>query len=96
MTSTPVAVGQQAKSGLLRRYLPIVGWLPAYHREWFAPDAVAALSVWALLVPRALGYATIAGVPVQCGLYASHGDEAVAQTDVAVLRPNHRPSKVTG
>ena len=95
MAREPVTVEQQAASGGLRRYLPIVGRSPVYRREWFAPDAIAALSVWALLVPRALGYATIAGVPVQCGLYTC-GDEAVAQTDVAVLRPNHRPSKVTG
>ena len=34
-------------------------------------DAVAALSVWALLVPKGLAYATIAGVPVQYGLYTA-------------------------
>ena len=39
--------------------------------DWLASDAVAALSVWALLVPQALGYATLAGVPVQYGLYAA-------------------------
>ena len=71
MTSTPVAVGRPAKSAGVVRYLPIVRWLPAYRRERLAPDAVAALSVWALLVPQSLGYATIAGVPVQYGLYAA-------------------------
>ena len=34
-------------------------------------DGVAALSVWALLIPQALAYATIAGVPVQYGLYTA-------------------------
>jgi sulfate permease, SulP family len=57
--------------GALRRYLPIAGWLPAYDRRWLAGDAIAGLSVWALLVPQSLAYATLAGVPVQYGLYTA-------------------------
>jgi SulP family sulfate permease len=57
--------------GVLRRHVPIVGWLPTYDRRWLAGDAVAGLSVWALLVPQCLAYATIAGVPVQYGLYTA-------------------------
>ena len=56
---------------VLRRYLPITGWLPSYDLKWLAGDAVAGLSVWALLVPQALAYATLAGVPVQYGLYTA-------------------------
>jgi sulfate permease, SulP family len=70
VSASEAAVGK-AKPGLLQRYVPILGWLPSYQRGWFAPDAVAALSVWALLVPQSLGYATLAGVPVQYGLYAA-------------------------
>ena len=55
----------------LLRYFPILEWLPKYNRAWFAGDIVAGLSVWALMVPQALGYATISGVPVQYGLYAA-------------------------
>jgi sulfate permease family protein len=71
VTGPPVAVHHQAKPGLLKRYLPILDWLPKYQRQWLTPDAVAALSVWSLLIPQALAYATIAGVPVQYGLYAA-------------------------
>jgi SulP family sulfate permease len=53
------------------RYLPILGWLPRYDRRWLAADALAGLSVWALLVPQSLAYATLAGVPVQFGLYTA-------------------------
>jgi high affinity sulfate transporter 1 len=56
---------------LLRRVLPILGWLPAYQRSSLRSDAVAGLSVWALLVPQSLAYATLAGVPVQYGLYTA-------------------------
>jgi sulfate permease, SulP family len=57
--------------GLLRRYVPIFDWLPSYDRRWLPGDAVAGLSVWALLVPQSLAYATIAGVPVEYGLYTA-------------------------
>jgi SulP family sulfate permease len=62
---------QIPKPGILQRYLPILSWLPGYRKEWLAADAVAGLSVWALLVPQGLAYATIAGVPVQYGLYTA-------------------------
>jgi len=55
----------------LSRYLPIVSWLPVYDRKWLKTDIIAGLSVWALMVPTSLGYATISGVPVQYGLYAA-------------------------
>ncbi len=57
--------------GFLHRYLPITTWLPSYRRDWFSGDAVSAISVWALLVPQSLAYSSIAGVPVQYGLYAA-------------------------
>jgi sulfate permease, SulP family len=60
-----------AKPRGVRRYAPILDWLPRYDRRWLVSDAVAGLSVWALLVPQALAYATIAGVPVQYGLYTA-------------------------
>jgi hypothetical protein len=60
----------KARSGaLVQRYLRIARWLPSYDRSWFRGDTVAALSVWALLVPQSLAYSSIAGVPVQYGLY---------------------------
>jgi high affinity sulfate transporter 1 len=45
-------------------------WLRGYQRSWLVPDVIAGLTVWALLVPEAMAYATVAGVPVQFGLYA--------------------------
>jgi sulfate permease, SulP family len=56
---------------VLARYLPILSWLPRYRPAWLRDDGAAALSVWALLIPQALAYATIAGVPVQYGLYTA-------------------------
>lgn len=45
-------------------------WLPRYERSRLPLDLLAGAIVAALLVPQSLGYATIAGVPVQVGLYA--------------------------
>jgi len=50
--------------------VPIVGWLPRYRKKWLRVDLAAGAIVAALAVPQALGYASIAGVPVQVGLYA--------------------------
>ncbi len=57
----------------LTKYLPIVDWLPHYKTEWLRFDIIAALSVWALLVPQSIAYGSIAGVPLQFGLYAALG-----------------------
>ena len=47
--------------------LPV--WLRGYDRAWLSVDVIAGLTIWALMVPQALAYAGIAGVPVQNGLY---------------------------
>ena len=45
--------------------------LCGYQRRWLSRDVVAGLTVWAVLVPEALAYATIAGVSPVVGLYAA-------------------------
>ena len=51
--------------------MPILEWLPAYQLSWLRFDAIAGLTVWALLIPEAMAYATLAGVPLEAGLYAA-------------------------
>src|SRR4051794_2878098 len=60
---------EAAPSGRRRR-VPVVTWLPRYDRGWLRGDVVAGAVVAALAVPQALGYASIAGAPVEVGLYA--------------------------
>lgn len=45
--------------------------LSGYRKSFLRPDLVAGLTVWAVLVPEALAYASIAGVPAVVGLYAA-------------------------
>src|SRR4051794_4591572 len=51
--------------------LPVVEWLPRYDRRRLRGDLAAGIAVTALIVPKDLGYAGIAGVPLQNGLYAA-------------------------
>ena len=47
--------------------------LRGYEKTWLRGDVVAGLTVWAVLVPEALAYASIAGVSPVVGLYAAPG-----------------------
>jgi len=49
----------------------MVGWIRSYDRRWLRGDLIAGVAVAALIVPKNLGYASIAGIPVQNGLYAA-------------------------
>lgn len=53
------------------RLLPIIGQLSGYRRAWLRGDLVAGVVVAALIIPKNLGYAGIAGVPLENGLYAA-------------------------
>ena len=53
--------------------VPAVGLVRTYRRSWLRLDALAAVTVWALLVPQALAYAQLAQVDAVVGLYAAMG-----------------------
>nr|MCU0264421.1 SulP family inorganic anion transporter [Candidatus Nanopelagicales bacterium] len=53
-----------------RQWLPARTWLPTYQRRWLKGDLIAGSVVAALAIPQSLGYASIAGLPVQVGLYS--------------------------
>jgi len=62
---------QNSKSIALGKYIPILSWLPGYRSEWLRLDAVAGLTAAAVIIPKAMAYATIAGLPVEIGLYTA-------------------------
>ncbi len=66
-------MSKQAKSLGLTSYVPILGWLPHYNKAWLSADLIAGASVWALLVPQGIAYASLVGVPAQFGLYTALG-----------------------
>ena len=68
--STQTEAGQSSTS-TIKSFIPILEWLPKYNKSWLRFDVIAALTVWALLVPEGMAYAGIAGMPPETGLYAA-------------------------
>jgi high affinity sulfate transporter 1 len=46
-------------------------WFREYERSWLRADIVAGLIAAAVVIPKAMAFATIAGLPVQVGLYTA-------------------------
>src|SRR5512132_3968282 len=60
------------QQSFLSRHVPLAGWIREYRwGEWFRLDVIAGVSVAALLIPESLGYAGVAGLPPEVGLYAA-------------------------
>ena len=51
--------------------LPIPDWLFGYQKDWLRHDVIAGLATAAVVIPKAMAYATIAGLPVEVGLYTA-------------------------
>jgi SulP family sulfate permease len=63
--------GPAALAPGLAAYVPAVGWLRNYRRPWLRGDLAAGVTTAAVVIPQAMAYATIAGLPVQTGLYVA-------------------------
>ncbi len=55
----------------LGKKFPIMEWLPSYQKEWLHADVMAGLTTAAVIIPQAMAYAAIAGLPLVVGLYTS-------------------------
>ncbi len=69
--NTSQRVSSSGKTHAIARYLPVLGWLPHYQRQWLRGDVMAGLTVLALLIPEGMAYAEIAGLPPQTAFYAA-------------------------
>ena len=49
----------------LEKYVPLIGWITSYQRAWLRDDLVSGVVVGAIMVPVAMAYAQMAGVPPQ-------------------------------
>ena len=56
-------------TGLLAQRIPALAWLPRYDRGWLRADVLAGVTTASVIVPKGMAYATLAGLPVQIGLY---------------------------
>jgi high affinity sulfate transporter 1 len=51
--------------------VPIAGWLRGYRPAWLRADLLAGATTAAVVIPQAMAYAGVAGLPVQAGLYCA-------------------------
>jgi len=65
-------------------------WLAGYRPEWLRLDVVAGLTAAAVVIPKAMAYASIAGLPLQVGLYT-----ALVPTVLYALVGTSRPLSVS-
>lgn len=56
---------------LLKKYIPILSWLPSYKKAALSGDLSAGLTVGVMLIPQGIAYAMIAGLPPIYGLYTA-------------------------
>ncbi|KJZ09711.1 MULTISPECIES: sulfate permease [unclassified Halomonas] len=56
---------------MIKRYLPILAWLPHYTPRLLGGDLLAGIIVTVMVIPQSLAYAILAGLPAVVGLYAS-------------------------
>ena len=66
---TTTVIPTKEKTAGISRFIPILAWLPRYDRSWLTVDIIAGLTLWGLVVPEAMAYAGIAGLPPEAGLY---------------------------
>ena len=55
----------------LQKYIPALSWLSNYQSKHLSGDITAGIIATSLLIPQAMAYALLAGLPPQIGLYAS-------------------------
>ena len=49
----------------------LLGRLPGLRTQWLRSDLLAGLTTAAVVIPKGMGYATVAGLPIQVGLYTA-------------------------
>lgn len=56
---------------LLYKRIPIIAWLPEYNGNYAISDLLAGITVGLTVIPQAIAYANVAGLPAEVGLYSS-------------------------
>jgi high affinity sulfate transporter 1 len=79
-----------AKPSLWEHLVPATQWLASYESNWLRKDAIAGLTAAAVVVPQAMAYASIAGLPLVTGLYT-----ALIPLVVYAVMGTSRPLSVT-
>ncbi|CAG9783519.1 unnamed protein product [Diatraea saccharalis] len=71
------SVKKMCNEKVLKKRVPIIGWLPKYNFVFFLQDIIAGVTVALTAIPQGIAYAVIAGLPPEYGLYASLVDGVI-------------------
>ncbi|OAD61939.1 Sodium-independent sulfate anion transporter [Eufriesea mexicana] len=64
-------IRKSCRKKLLYKRVPIVSWIQKYRKDYIVSDLVAGITVGLTVIPQAIAYANVAGLPLQYGLYSS-------------------------
>ncbi|XP_071878713.1 sodium-independent sulfate anion transporter [Bombus fervidus] len=64
-------IKRSCRKKLLYKRVPIAAWIPKYRKDYIVSDLVAGITVGLTVIPQAIAYANVAGLPLQYGLYSS-------------------------
>ncbi|MEH6581714.1 MAG: sulfate permease [Halioglobus sp.] len=56
---------------MLYKLFPGLLWLQGYHQRMFQSDLISGITIGVMLIPQGMGYAMVAGLPPEFGLYSS-------------------------
>ena len=59
------------RTGLRARVPVPLSWLAGYQSSWLSGDVIGGLATAAVVIPQAIAYGSLAGLPVQLGLYTA-------------------------
>jgi sulfate permease, SulP family len=71
MSRYQVFAQRSAAGRVCLKQLPPANWLFGYRRAWVRADLAAGLTAAAVVIPQAMAYTVIAGLPVEAGLYTA-------------------------
>ena len=76
----------------IKSFVPILDWLPKYQKGWLRGDIIAAITIWALVVPEAMAYAASVGSErakrkVGAVGFVANATEATAKMAIVSLKP---------
>lgn len=58
-------IKRSCRKKLLYKRIPITAWLPKYRKDYLVSDLVAGITVGLTVIPQAIAYANVAGLPLQ-------------------------------
>ena len=60
----------------VKRFIPILSWLPSYDRSWLTVDIIAGLTLWGLVVQATSATAALLASSVAAALVATAATNA--------------------